>query len=125
MSEKATTHHQKPADPAPAPTYAPAAYPQTQQPSGFAITALVLGIVSVTGFGLLTGIPAVIFGSLALNKKQHGRGMSIAGIVTGAVGTVLSLLYIAFIVIAIVIGSTNSTYERQYPTTDTDYYQSS
>ena len=60
---------------------------QLQRTSGFAVTALVLGL---TGFcTIVTGILAVIFGNVALGKiarsegGEKGRGMAIAGIVLG------------------------------------------
>jgi len=61
--------------------------------SGLATTSLVLGILSlvlmVICIGPLLGIPAVIFGHLALSQIKRaggmlgGRGLAIAGLVTG------------------------------------------
>jgi hypothetical protein len=69
---------------APSDTTGPA---QPQRTSGFAVTALVLGL---TGFcTIVTGILAVIFGNVALGRiarsegVERGRGMAIAGIVLG------------------------------------------
>jgi hypothetical protein len=56
-----------------------------------AVAALVLGIVSLVCFGPLAGILAVIFGFLGLQKAKQGgsgRGMSIAGIILGIIGSV-------------------------------------
>ncbi len=82
--------------------------PQSQ---GFAITSMVLGIVSlvtcstgficiITGpFALLTAIPGLIFGHLALNRKRHaGRGMAIAGLVMNWLVMGGFLLYMLFFV---------------------------
>jgi len=61
--------------------------------SGLATTSLVLGIASLLGFTCFAGIPAVICGHLALaRQKREGyptRGVAVAGLVTGYVGTVL------------------------------------
>lgn len=67
--------------------------------TGFAIAALVLGIVSLIGvcccLNVITAPLAIIFGIVALVKKQGGTGMSVTGIVLAA----LSLIVIgAFLV---------------------------
>jgi hypothetical protein len=67
-----------------------------------AIAALILGILSVIGFTLITGLPAIILGILGLRDarrgKAGGKGLAIAGLVLGALGTcvaapVLGLVY--------------------------------
>jgi len=63
--------------------------------SGNAVASLVLGILSVIGCFFFTGIPAIICGALGLsaigksNGRLGGKGMAIAGLVTGGIGTVL------------------------------------
>jgi prepilin-type processing-associated H-X9-DG protein len=63
--------------------------------SGKAITSLVLGILSVLGCFFLTGLPALIFGAFGLSTinsskgRIGGKGLAIAGIVTGAIGSIL------------------------------------
>src|SRR5690349_17652486 len=89
----------------PAPPYPPVftgGYPHPGQPfvvvanqaptSGFAVAALVLGIVGILGGWCTLAIPcvlAVIFGHAALNETKNnvkqGRGMAIAGLVLGYV----------------------------------------
>jgi hypothetical protein len=91
------------------PPQAPVAPVPTTQPTqhsdeGLAVVSMVLGIISFTGPGLLTGIPAIITGAIALKKKQGSRGMSITGVVTGAVSTAFSLLVIAAIIWAFLWG---------------------
>jgi|GEM_PF-4888774 len=56
--------------------------------SGIATVALVLGIVSIfmPFLGIILGILAIIFGSIALHRKTTHRGPAITGIITGAVG---------------------------------------
>lgn len=74
------------AQPAPAPIWA-------------SITSLVLGILAAmtglttdwfdqeTALGMLmAAVLAVVFGGLALGKKHRGKGMAIAGLVTGIIG---------------------------------------
>ena len=72
---------------------------------GWAVASLVLGILSLPGFccygGLWMGIPAVIFGIIALSKNggvpgRPGRGMASVGIITGAIGILLSIAMILF-----------------------------
>ena len=66
---------------------------QPQSEGTLAIVSLVFGVVSLTGPGLLLGIPAIVTGVIALRKRQN-RGLSIAGLVTGIVSTVISLLFV-------------------------------
>lgn len=71
--------------------------PKMNQPrkAGLGIAALVLGIVGVLAWiipiiGLPVGIVALVFGILGLKKSS--KGMSIAGIVLGAVCLVLTII---------------------------------
>ena len=87
--------------------YAPAGYPQggygqpPQRPgNGFGVAALVVGIIAlllawipVINIGaIVLGVIAVILGILGLRKKFAGRGMSIAGIVLGALAIIGSVI---------------------------------
>jgi hypothetical protein len=73
----------------------------------FAITSMVLGIISLVSFiccaplGLL-GIGAVVFGVISLRQEKAGqaagRPMAIAGVVTGAIALVL--LLVIFVIFA-------------------------
>ena len=64
--------------------------------------ALGLGIASIFGncasLGMILGIPAIVVGVLGMRAAKEGRasnkGLSIAGVVTGAIGTVISALYL-------------------------------
>jgi hypothetical protein len=67
---------------------------------GFAVAALVLGIVGVifaftpaAGFGLVCGILALIFGIIALRRKPAKAGVPITGTVLGAVAIVIGLIF--------------------------------
>ncbi len=72
-----------------------------QKPVGFAVTALILGIVSLFGLcccvNLVTAPLAIIFGIIALVQKQRGTGMSITGIITATLSLIAVLIcFIAF-----------------------------
>lgn len=69
--------------------------------SGLAIASLILGILSLTGFFIFTGVPAIITGIMSLRKKQKERGMSIAGIIMGSVGTLLTLLFVFALILLV------------------------
>lgn len=84
----------QPTQPAPA---APSQQPApTSSSNGLAITALVLGIVAFcigwTGpFGLVVAVAAIIFGIIALVKKQS-KGMGITGLVLGGLALITALI---------------------------------
>ncbi|MDX2564198.1 DUF4190 domain-containing protein [Streptomyces sp. TX20-6-3] len=94
---------------------APGGYPgQTgwqQSPSnGMGTTSMVLGIIAVAGFcmyglGVVLGILALIFGIIGIKKCGRGeatnRGMAVAGIVLGAIGTLVSAVFLGFLIWAI------------------------
>ncbi|MCA9239100.1 MAG: DUF1559 domain-containing protein [Planctomycetales bacterium] len=84
------------------PQQPPAGPPRT---SGKAVASLVLGICSFF-FSILTGLPAIILGALALgdikrNPQVEGKGMAIAGITTGSIGTVMLLGCVALLLPAV------------------------
>ncbi|WP_411075262.1 DUF4190 domain-containing protein [Streptomyces sp. cmx-4-7] len=103
-----------------------------QAPSnGMGTAAMVLGIVSVAGFclyglGAVLGILGVIFGVIGVKKAGRGeatnRGMAIAGIVLGAIGTVVSAVFLGFMIWA--IAQDPSTFEDS-GTYDEDPFASS
>jgi len=69
------------------------------------IVSLVLGILSVTipYVGILIGIVAIIFASLAFKeiriRMEQGKGLAIAGLVCGIIGTAMYVLLIAFVLL--------------------------
>lgn len=73
----------------------PAAAGQDQT---LAIVSLVCGILSIFCCGFLTGIPAMITGYMAKNNvdsnpnQYGGRGLALAGMITGGIGIVLSII---------------------------------
>jgi hypothetical protein len=89
----------------------------TVQPNNrFAIPALILGILSITGLccygvgGPILGIPAAILGHIGKREiresggAQGGQGMAQAGFITGIVGSVLGALGFVVIVLFIILG---------------------
>ena len=106
--------NQQPETAAPAPQPVQPVQPVQQvvvaqpQPNGFAVTALVLGIVGFllgwTGaIGLIVGILALIFGILAINKHQN-KGMGITGVVLGGLTVAFALLWM-FVIAALISGA--------------------
>ena len=86
--------------------------PQVSKPlSGLAIASMVVGIVSVVFFfltwvGLIIALAGLGLGIAAVvmtgdNKAKRGRGFGIAGIVTSAVGAVVSLLFTMLVIVGI------------------------
>ena len=73
---------------------------------GFAIASLVCGIISLVCcclglFSAVLGIAAIVLGIITLCFKYDGKGMAIAGIVTGG-------LALVFVIFAMIIGSTSA-----------------
>ena len=73
----------------------------SEQTSGFAITSLILGIVSFCGgWTFIIPILSIIFGGISLsniskNPNIKGKGMAIAGLVLGIIAIVGWLIYVA------------------------------
>lgn len=71
---------------------------------GLAVAAMWLGIASLLVLGLVAGPLAVILGVRSLGRMKRdpaleGRGTAIAGIVLGAVGFVLTAIFVAYYVL--------------------------
>ncbi|WP_328301070.1 DUF4190 domain-containing protein [Streptomyces sp. NBC_00435] len=96
--------------------------PYAPKSNGFGVTALVLGIIAVVScyLGLLFGVPAVIFGVLGRGKAKRGEadneGMALAGIITGAVGIVISCLFIALAIAGVLLSDSEYDSDSGYPT---------
>ena len=65
--------------------------------SGFAIGSMICGIISIlccclTWVSLILAIAAIVLGIIALKYQYDGRGMAIAGIVTGGIGIFIWLI---------------------------------
>ena len=73
---------------------------------GLAIAGMICGIVSVVFFwsgyfSLILAIVALVFGIVSLVKKSEGKGMAIAGVATGGVGFIASILWILLVILAV------------------------
>lgn len=74
-----------------------------KKPIGFAVTSMVLGIVSVVFslclpfVSIITAIVGLVLGSLSLKRNLGGKNMAIAGIVLSIVFLALSVIFIATI----------------------------
>jgi hypothetical protein len=77
--------------------YGSAANQEPSKTSGVAIASLVLGLFSFLTC-LFTGLPAIALGIVSLvninnsGGRLRGRGLAIAGIVTGSIGSVLTIV---------------------------------
>lgn len=84
-----------------------------------ATTALILGLVSFLCLGAITGIPAMVFGRRTKREVEEsggtlgGQGMGTAGFVLGLIGTLWTVLVVAFFVLVIAVGSATSAYVEQ------------
>ena len=97
-------YNQQPAGYGPA-GYGPAGYgpggygPRPDEKNSLGGWALGLGIASLVCCSIFTGIPAIILGVLGMQAANEGRatnkGMSIAGIVMGALSIVFLIIYYA------------------------------
>ncbi len=73
-----------------------------------AVLSMVFGILSLAGFGILAGIPAIILGTTARKNirgsggRLSGEGMATAGIVLGWIscGIVVLVVFVFFIIFA-------------------------
>lgn len=91
---------------------AQAPYVNTVPTDGMSIASLVCGILAAMScwVGALFGIPAVICGHSSLKKIKfssvpiQGKGMAIAGLVTGYIGIAMSLFFALFFFIGVASG---------------------
>ena len=59
------------------------------------VISLILGILSFFGFGLFTGIPAIIIGNNHRNKKRgYGDGLALWGIIIGSFSTFMNVMFL-------------------------------
>jgi hypothetical protein len=78
---------------------------------------MVLGILGI-------GLPALIFGIVALKKKCAGKGMAVAGIVLGSVWTVVLILVLSSIAFLVTARKGAVATSRPFTTNDVSKYQS-
>lgn len=66
---------------------------------GVAIASMVCGIISIPCcclwmFSAILAIAAVVLGIIALSQKYDGKGLAVAGIITGGVGFILAIFFL-------------------------------
>jgi len=72
-----------------------------------AIAAMILGAISFTGLGFITGIPAIILASVALARKSSSRNLSLAGLITGIISTILSIVAVVLLILFVVFAASS------------------
>lgn len=79
--------------------------------NGLAIAALICGLVQFIGFGIFTGIPAIILGHMARRQVrqtgEQGAGMAMAGLVLGYIGVALAIILVIVIIAAVAASNTS------------------
>ena len=89
---------------------------QTQGGSGLAIGSMVCGILSIVlccgrWISWILSVVAIVLGAVSISKGRRGRGMAMAGIITGAVGIVLSIL---ILIVAGIMGAAGDLAEYSH-----------
>ena len=101
-----------------APAAAKAAPTAASTTNGIAIASLVVGIFAfifgwVPFLGFVAGATAIVLGIIAIKKHAANKGLPIAGIITGALGALWSIVISIFFIISIIAlgigGATAST----------------
>jgi len=103
-----------------APAYVPA---PTVTTNVLAIVSLVTGIAGLTFVPFLGSIAAVVTGHISLHqlkaKPEQGRGMALAGLITGYVGVAFAVLasiaLIAFLLLVLQAGYGTGTMNHNMP----------
>jgi hypothetical protein len=79
--------------------------PESKKPdSGLAIASMVCGVMSLSGPGPILGIPAIILGIVTLRRHTGGRQLSIVGIITGSISTIISIFLLGLFVWLVING---------------------
>lgn len=89
---------------------------QTQGGSGLAIGSMVCGILSIvlccgSWISWILSVVAIVLGAVSISKGRRGKGMAMAGIITGAVGIVLSIL---ILIVAGIMGAAGDLAEYSH-----------
>ncbi|PZT55333.1 DUF4190 domain-containing protein [Paenibacillus silvae] len=84
-------------------SFTPTPYAPPPKTNSKSIVSLVLGILSITlpYIGFLIGIAAIIFASISFKeirmRMEQGKGLAVAGLVCGIVGTALYAIVILLV----------------------------
>ncbi|MCB1026311.1 MAG: DUF4190 domain-containing protein [Microthrixaceae bacterium] len=99
-----------------APPGTPGGYVQTTPTNNMAITSLVLSLIGVVGsfmciFPIVLAPVGAIIGHISMNRiktsGQQGRGLALAGVIIGWVGTALA---VGLVLLFVVLASLDSSY---------------
>lgn len=95
-----------------APETSRAAHSSKAHGSGFAVTALIFGIISfviawLPVFGMIVGSVGVIFALIAMNKSHGSVRIAIWGLILGALGAIASLTVAVLLVVGLYIFTTS------------------
>jgi hypothetical protein len=86
----------------------PVAYPAAPKSCGLATASLICGLLGLVLCGFITGVPAIICGHMAATRIRNsggtlgGAGAAKWGLITGYVGTILSILLSIGIIIFVI-----------------------
>ena len=64
--------------------------------NGFGIAAFACSFLGLFIAGLILGICGIVFGGIALSKKDKSKGWGIAGLVLGLIDVILILVYLGY-----------------------------
>lgn len=98
--------------------------PPPAQTNGKSIASLVLGILSIVSpyIGILFGIIAIILSAISLKeirtRYEEGRGLAIAGLVCGIVGTIIYTILILLFILLVFVFNEMDTVNTFYGTSN-------
>lgn len=97
-------------------TLPPPPYVSPSKTNTKSIVSLVLGILSIIipYLGFLIGIVAIVFASLSFKeirmRMEQGKGLAVAGLVCGIIGTAIYAIIIVFVVLAALLFASADMY---------------
>lgn len=81
---------------------------------GLSLASLIIGIASVllsfASLGLLPSIAAVILGHLGQRRQPYARPLWLTGLITGYIGLGISLIWLLFGLITVIVGLSSYNY---------------
>lgn len=81
---------------------------ESSEGQGFGIASIIIGVLSLLGccivpfIGLIPGVVAIILGALGI-KYPAAKGMCIAGIILGSIGSIMALGLTIFFVMGMIL----------------------
>ncbi len=91
--------------------------PQPTGNIGFSIASMICGIISIICcsawyVAIILSIVAIVLGVISMKKNAAGRGMAIAGLITGGIGAVLCIIAAICAVALVSSGDSGMLYEQ-------------